>query len=281
MCRAKNCQTLGCVEHYCRTCNVHNVAHRAIECKSTVRYPNESYILCNQIGCHACGIGSRHHCRNCHAINSHLTRFCPSIQQIGKSVHCLMSAPLHHPLTMYSVYGSHTGLVKYATMTVFYRTRSGEVRVIISLRGCQSKKNTFVTTGGSIDNGETAENCAIRECCEEHGIIISQSQIFHEHRSKIYSNFFAFIDHFDANMVHGPSSQHEWEITPTDFSNIRSLPNVREIWKGCKTRTALIFSVPVADLLASPLTSWSCMAPVCAHITSSMIHDPSLVVYIA
>lgn len=181
---------------------------------------------------------------------------------------------------MYSVSGSHTGPVTAATMKVFYRTRSGVVRVIISLRGCQFKTNTFVTTGGSRDSGETAEDCAIRECYEEHGIRISQSQIFHERRSRTYSNFFAFIDHFDANMVRGPSSQHEWEITPTDFSNIRSLPNVRKIWQGCQTRATLIFSVPIVDLLASPLTSRSCMAPVCAHMTS-MMRNPSLVANMA
>jgi 8-oxo-dGTP pyrophosphatase MutT (NUDIX family) len=289
--RQSGCTLLGCTscapgrDHHCRICGAIN-QHFTSQCLSgatqyAVAVPpslSGSRHGCTLHGCTSCAPGRDHRCRNCGAINQHFTYQCPR-SPIPTSANIGTVAISRAVGVGYSVDGTHTGPFTSATMTVFYRSSSGTVRILVALRGCPYKKDTFVTTGGSKDPGETPEECSRRECEEEFGCRVASSQIFHEQRTRTFSNFFAFIDNFNPRMVKGPSSRHEWEITPSDFSAIRSLNRVQDIWKSRTTGTALIFSVPLEELMSSPLLSSSCMAPVAFHIRK-MLTDPSLAQYL-
>lgn len=80
MCRVFDCTKCAVNEsHYCKTCDVINVAHNSDMCP--IGIPIGGTILCRVVGCTNCVPGEVHYCRVCNVHNVHIVQV--SVPKLG------------------------------------------------------------------------------------------------------------------------------------------------------------------------------------------------------
>jgi 8-oxo-dGTP pyrophosphatase MutT (NUDIX family) len=290
----KQCKVLGCVApncvllgkpHYCKNCEDKDSNHSSRTCPKT---------RCRVKGCRYlnCMKGYPHYCKNCGNTDSdHFSRFCQStrINSIasintgtgtktvtetdtgtktvtetdtgtgtktgtGSSIGTGTRTSLKKRWVNEGIY---TSSISVGTMCIFYK-KDGILKAIITFRGVNGpKKNTFTTSGGTIDLADNVQaqmyGCepgviaAIRETKEELGINIKSEDIFYQFNKGYFCNVFAFVPNFHPRLVTGPEPRHLWEITPFKGINVNTyIPlgtsHIDNIYHG------LIFGIPVESM---------------------------------
>jgi 8-oxo-dGTP pyrophosphatase MutT (NUDIX family) len=224
-------------QHICYKCGEIN-SHRSSNCPSEQQNDIPCIFNC---GFPSCKKGNPHVCKICGEKNVHRSSDCPKdsckviktqnpTKFIGKSV----SAPVPTPVSAHvstPVYaksmkiGSETGVRRMtadiirssnkraSTLSVFVRY-NGKIYLLISFRVGKNGRPGLVTTGGLVDPNEDSLDCAIRECREEHGLNVSESEIIKSRETSTggFMHYFAFLENFRLDMVRGPMRGFEHEI---------------------------------------------------------------------
>jgi 8-oxo-dGTP pyrophosphatase MutT (NUDIX family) len=286
-----SCRVIGCTYcivgevHYCRKCNVINVAHFTRNCTSSIVYPDGSKIMCRVRGCDACTVGHSHYCKTCNGIDvTHRSNKCPTPASATPlssalpfagagarapshtSVHAPSHTSVHHASAHTSAHTSSHALIAkpltYASMTVLVN-HNGVSHMMLSLRSERlSAGGTIVSYGGSRD--PTDANilaCAIRECSEESGLHVDPKNIFYNFQHGGGMHFFAYYDKIPH--IVGPSPAHDWEI-----ASVRKIDSIFPKYQIVEIIRDRIWLIPTRTVMANHV-EWkhSLIKPICYKIS--------------
>ena len=139
-------------------------------------------------------------------------------------------------------------LVTVSTVTVIWND-NGVNKVLIGLRGVggHSYGKAF-TFGGTIDSGESKEDCAIREAFEEGGVTIQKKDLKLLNTCANFANFYVY--YCKKPTVLGPVSNCQWEILQS--TKLQNDFGVSMITNNNGSNSGLAW-IPVDVLLSSKL----------------------------
>ena len=162
-------------------------------------------------GCNgpSCLAGNPHYCRNCNTIGvNHRSKDCP----------ILSNTMLSNISKFNNNVINNTIKPEYVSVVVICKKIFESAELLVCRRGVNDYNyGKMYTQGGHIDSGETPKQAAIRECMEESGIRINESQLIPIIVPDITNKMIVFVVVLnDKPVIYGPLHQHAWEILHTD-----------------------------------------------------------------